>query len=32
MLLVEREPAALLDGFERYAPPEVEKWLDSEES
>jgi hypothetical protein len=32
MLLVEREPAALLERFARYAPPRVEKWLDREET
>jgi uncharacterized protein (TIGR00730 family) len=28
MLLVEREPGALLDRMRDYAPPVVEKWLD----
>ncbi|CAN5270051.1 TIGR00730 family Rossman fold protein [soil metagenome] len=28
MLLVEREPAALLERFARYEPPRVAKWID----
>ncbi|HVH07503.1 MAG TPA: TIGR00730 family Rossman fold protein [Myxococcota bacterium] len=32
MLLVETEPAALLDRFAGYTPPPVEKWLDREET
>ena len=32
MLLVETEPAALLDRFAGYTPPLVEKWLDREET
>lgn len=32
MLLVEREPAALLERFARYEPPRVAKWIDSPET
>jgi uncharacterized protein (TIGR00730 family) len=32
MLLVEDEPAAILDRFAAYTPPHVEKWLDREET
>jgi uncharacterized protein (TIGR00730 family) len=31
MLLVERDAAALLDRFEAYQPPVVEKWIDRDE-
>ncbi|MGI8911050.1 MAG: TIGR00730 family Rossman fold protein [Rubrobacteraceae bacterium] len=32
MLLVEREPAALLERFARYEPPRVAKWIDESET
>ena len=32
LLMVEREPQALLDRFGRYQPPSVRKWLDADES
>ena len=32
MVLVEERPEALLDRFERYAPPEVRQWADSSET
>jgi uncharacterized protein (TIGR00730 family) len=32
MLLVEQDPAALLERFARYAPPRAPKWLDREET
>lgn len=32
MVLVDDDPAALLDAFTDYTPPEVEKWIDAEET
>jgi uncharacterized protein (TIGR00730 family) len=32
MLLVDTDPAALLDRFTEYTPPHVEKWLDRKET
>lgn len=32
MILIESEPATLLDRFEAYEPPQVEKWLDWEDT
>jgi uncharacterized protein (TIGR00730 family) len=32
MLLVAECPKVLLDAFDRYAPPEVEKWIDRRQS
>jgi len=32
MLLVEKEPAALLEKFARYEPPRVAKWIDRSET
>jgi len=32
MLLVEREPVALLERFARYEPPRVAKWIDKSET
>lgn len=32
MILVESEPGVLLDRFETYEPPQVEKWLDWEDT
>ncbi len=32
MLLVSRNPGRLLDEFEEYTPPEVEKWIDTGET
>ena len=32
MVLLEEDPAALLDRFERYRPPQLEKWIDRRSS
>jgi len=32
MIVVESSPAALLDRIEAYEPPEIEKWMDREET
>jgi uncharacterized protein (TIGR00730 family) len=31
MLLVEREPEAMLDAMDRYEPPTVQKWIDRDD-